>query len=227
MGADMAVALALIPLAYLAGTFPTAQLVARARGRDVTVEGSGNPGASNVYRLLGAGPAALVFAGDIAKGALPALAGLLAWGHAGGYLLGTAAVVGHVYPATRRFRGGRGVATAGGMAFVVYPLISLGLLVVFLVLSRLFRTASVASLAVAVALPLLVWLTGQAGWEIGAVGALAALVVVRHSSNLRRLLGGAELRLDPRRGDRGRGDRDGGDRGGGDRPEPPEQRGAA
>lgn len=192
----MAVALALLPLAYLAGTFPTAHLVARAHGHDVTKEGSGNPGASNVYRLLGRGPAAMVFAGDMVKGALPALGGLLLWGHAGAYTLGVAAVLGHIYPATRRFKGGRGVATAGGMAFVLYPLVSGGLLVVFLLMSTLTHRASVGSIAIAVALPPLVWATGEEAWEVGVVTGLSLLVLARHSANLRRLVHGEELRLD-------------------------------
>lgn len=207
----MAAALALLPVAYFIGTFPTAHLVARARGHDVTREGSGNPGASNVYRILGAGPAAIVFAGDILKGAVPAAGGLFLWGHAGAYVLAAAAVLGHVYPVQRRFKGGRGVATAAGMALVVYPLVTAVLLVVFFVLWRTVRTPSVASIAVAVGLPVGVWVTGQAGWEIGAVGALSALVIARHSANVRRLVHGEELRIREER-----------------RPRPPEnRRGAA
>ncbi|MBI2167981.1 MAG: glycerol-3-phosphate acyltransferase [Actinobacteria bacterium] len=196
---------ALVPLAYLVGTFPTAELVARARGHDVTQEGSGNPGASNIYRILGRGPASLVFAGDIGKGALPALAGLLIAGHGGGYVLGAAAVLGHVYPVTRRFRGGRGVATSAGLAFVLYPLVSLALLVVFFLISTTTHRASIASIVITLALPPLVWASGgepwdvgvgAEGWEVALVGALSLLVVARHSANVRRLIHGEELRLD-------------------------------
>lgn len=196
----MALSLALVPLAYLAGTFPTAHLVARAGGHDITREGSGNPGASNVYRLLGRGPATLVFGGDLLKGVIPSLVGLLAWGHAGAYVLGVAAVLGHVFPVMRRFHGGRGVATAGGMAFVLYPLVAAALLVVFLVLAfGVVRRASLASLAVAVLLPVGVGATGEAVWEIGLVAALSLLVIARHAPNLRRLVRGQELRLDDHR----------------------------
>lgn len=200
----MVAALALLPIAYLAGTFPTAHLVARARGVDITEEGSGNPGASNVYRLLGRGPAALVFLGDVGKGALPAGAGLLVADHAGAYLLGVAAVIGHVYPATRRFRGGRGVATAGGMAIVIYPLVCLGLLVVFFVVTRLTHKASLGSIVISIGLPLLVWATGAAedDWEVAALAAVSLLVIARHSANLRRLVHGEELRLDLEQGHR-------------------------
>lgn len=189
----MAAALALLPVAYLAGTFPTAHLVTRARGYDITSVGSGNPGASNVYRVLGRGPGALVFAGDIAKGALPALAGVLLWGPPGGYVLGVAAVLGHVYPVQRRFKGGRGVATAGGMAIALYPLVSAALLVLFFAVSGVTHKASLGSLVVTVALPVGVALTGSEVWEIAAVSAISLLVIARHSANLRRLIHGEEL----------------------------------
>lgn len=194
----MVAALALIPVAYLVGTFPTAHLVARAHGYDVTKEGSGNPGASNIYRLLGRGPGAIVFVGDILKGALPALAGLLLADHPGAYVLGVAAVIGHVYPATRRFKGGRGVATAAGMAIVVFPLISLGLALAFFAITAVTHKASVGSMVIVVALPILVGMTGayEEAWEVWALAAVALLIVARHSANLRRLVHGEELRLD-------------------------------
>src|SRR3954466_15954966 len=87
-----------VPFAWLLGTFPSAQLVARAHGRDVLTEGSGNPGASNVARLMGwrAGLAVLLI--DIAKGAGSAGVGLAVAGRPGAWLLGFAAVVGHTFP---------------------------------------------------------------------------------------------------------------------------------
>ena len=103
----------LIPLAYLLGSFPSAAIVTGAAGRDVTKEGSGNPGASNTYRLLGWKAGLLVLALDMGKGALAAGAGIALEGHRGAWILGVAAVLGHVFPVTRHFRGGRGVATAG------------------------------------------------------------------------------------------------------------------
>ncbi len=184
----------LVP-AYLLGTFPTAHLIVRSHGRDVTREGSGNPGASNVGRLLGWRWGLLAFASDAAKGAIPAGAGLIVEGRAGGYLLGLAAVIGHVFPVTRRFKGGRGVATAAGMILVLHPLVALALVAAWLFLGRVLRMASVASLVCAAALPVLVWLSDRAGWEIGIAAAIAALIVARHAKNLRRLLGGRELRI--------------------------------
>ena len=106
---------------FLIGTFPTARLVARRSGRDVTAEGSGNPGATNVYRIAGLGPGLVVFAGDVVKGALPAAAGLLVGGHRLALAAAAAAVVGHCFPPQRRLRGGRGVATSVGLVAVVDP----------------------------------------------------------------------------------------------------------
>ena len=188
------VAVLIVP-AYLLGTFPTAHLIVRSHGRDVTREGSGNPGASNVGRLLGWRWGVAAFLGDAAKGALPAGAGLLVQGRAGGYLLGVAAVIGHVFPVTRRFKGGRGVATAAGMLAVLHPLVALVLVVAWLVIGRLLRMASVASLVCAVALPVLVWASDRAAWEIAVATALAALIVARHAKNLKRLVGGGELKI--------------------------------
>ncbi len=190
--------------AYFLGTFPTAVLVARAGGHDVTAEGSGNPGASNVARIMGWRAGLLVMAGDLAKGAIAAgvgltIAGTGTGGRAIAYILGILAVLGHTYPVTRRFKGGKGVATAGGMLAVLNPVVSAVLMVVWFVVARVAKLASVGSLIVAVLFPVGVALIGRAGWEIGVTSALAALVVVRHLPNLRRLLHGRELRTEPGR----------------------------
>jgi glycerol-3-phosphate acyltransferase PlsY len=189
------VALAAIP-AYFLGTFPTALLVARAGGHDVLAEGSGNPGASNVARLMGWKWGLLVMAGDLAKGAIAAGVGLAVAGRGAAYVLGILAVIGHTYPVTRHFKGGKGVATAGGMLAVLQPVLVLVLAVVWFLTARVLKLASVGSIIVAVLFPIGVWLTGRAGWEIAVTSALALLVVVRHLPNLRRLVRGEELRTD-------------------------------
>jgi glycerol-3-phosphate acyltransferase PlsY len=188
-----AIGLLAIP-AYFLGTFPTALLMARAGGHDVLAEGSGNPGASNVARLMGWRAGLLVMAGDMAKGAIAAGAGLVVAGRPAAFVLGVLAVIGHTYPVTRKFKGGKGVATAGGMLAVLYPLIVIVLIAVWFLVARLLRLASVGSMIVITLFPVAVWLTGRAGWEIAVTGALAVLVLVRHLPNLRRLLAGRELR---------------------------------
>ena len=182
----------LVPLAYLLGSFPTAALVARATGHDILREGSGNPGASNVYRLAGWKAGLIAFVGDFAKGAIPSAVGLVLDGHRGAYLLGFAAVVGHVLPVMFRFRGGRGVATAGGTLAVIFPLITLGLAVLWFIIARGLRKASVGSIVVTVAFPVLVALTGHSWGDVVITSALALVVLSRHVPNLRRLFRGEE-----------------------------------
>jgi glycerol-3-phosphate acyltransferase PlsY len=193
---DVVAALLLIPVAYLLGTFPSAAIVARAGGHDVLREGSGNPGASNVARLMGWKAGLLVMVADFSKGALAAGVGLALDGHRGAYVLGVAAVLGHMLPVTRRFKGGKGVATGGGVLVVVFPLIVVGLGVVWFVIARVLKRASIASLVIAVAFPLLVWLTGGSALDIAVISAMAVVVILRHASNLRRLVRGEEHRLD-------------------------------
>jgi glycerol-3-phosphate acyltransferase PlsY len=185
-------ALCLIPLAYLLGTFPSAAIVARHAGVDVTKAGSGNPGASNVTRLLGWKAGAVVLLLDAGKGALAAGVGLALDGHRGAYILGVAAVVGHVFPVTRRFHGGRGVATGAGVFAVVFPVIAAVLALVWFAIARGLRKASVASIVCTIAFPVLVAVTGGSDGDIAVAGAVAMLVLARHLSNLRRLLRGEE-----------------------------------
>jgi glycerol-3-phosphate acyltransferase PlsY len=197
----VALILALVPVAYLLGTFPSAELVARQYGVDVTKEGSGNPGASNVVRLLGWKAGAVVLILDAAKGAIAAAAGLAIDGHRGAWILGVAAVMGHVFPVWRKFKGGRGVATGAGVFLVVYPLITIGLAVVWVAIARGLHKASVASLVCAVAAPVVVIATGGSALDIAVVAAVAVLLVARHASNLRRLVRGEEHGLGTKPGD--------------------------
>src|SRR5262245_10454604 len=176
----------LVPVAWLLGTFPSAVLVARAHGHDVMREGSGNPGASNVARLVGWRAGALVLVLDFAKGALAAGVGYAVGGRPGAFALGIAAIVGHTFPLFRK--GGKGVATAAGALVVLYPLIVLGLAVVWFVVARLLHKASLASLLGVVLFWVAAVVMGYDLWEIVLLSALAILVISRHFGNIRRLL---------------------------------------
>jgi glycerol-3-phosphate acyltransferase PlsY len=189
----MLVVALLVPVAWLLGTFPSALLVARAHGRDILKEGSGNPGASNVARLLGWRAGALVLLLDFSKGAIAAGVGMLVGGRAGACALAVAAVVGHTFPIYRK--GGKGVATAGGALVVLYPLIVVGLGVVWFVVARVLHKASLASLLTTVLFPVAVGVFGYDVWEIVVVAALAVLVIIRHLGNIRRLLRRQEIDL--------------------------------
>jgi glycerol-3-phosphate acyltransferase PlsY len=173
-------------------------MVARSRGVDILTQGSGNPGASNVARVLGTRWGTLVFLLDAVKGAAPALVGLALDTRPGAYLLVSAAVLGHMFPATRRFRGGKGVATMGGAMFALHPLTSLALLAVWIIARKTTGKASLASLVITVGLPIGVAISGAPAWEIVYVIGLCALVLVRHTDNIKRLIGRRELSANSR-----------------------------
>jgi glycerol-3-phosphate acyltransferase PlsY len=186
--------LLLIP-AYFLGTFPSAEMVARSKGVDITKVGSGNPGASNVARTFGAKWGVLVFVLDGLKGLIPA--GIALWltdrPSALAYGAAVAAVLGHMFPITRRFKGGKGVATMGGACIALQPIIFVVLTLVWVAVRKLSGKASLASLMLTFGFPLGVFLLGGPGWEIAVAGALGALVLLRHADNIKRLVSGREL----------------------------------
>lgn len=192
----MTAVLVLLPFAYLLGTFPSAAIVGRRAGHDVTQEGSKNPGTSNIVRLMGWKAGLVVLLLDMGKGALAAGVGLAIDDHRGAYILGVAAVIGHVFPVTRHFKGGRGVATAAGVLAVVFPFVIVVLGVVWVAIARGLHKASVASVVCAILFPTIVALRGGGKLDLAVTCGLAAIVIVRHVSNLRRLVRGEELGLD-------------------------------
>jgi glycerol-3-phosphate acyltransferase PlsY len=180
---------------YLLAAIPFGLLVGRRGGVDVRRAGSGNIGATNVLRQRGyaAGVATLLL--DAAKGA--AGVALAQWIDPQGWLpyaAAAVAVLGHCYPVYLKFRGGKGVATAAGAFGLLSPELvgwSLGVFLLVLVLSR---RVSPASMSAAVALPLLAWYQGPPALAMACLP-VAAVVLWRHRSNLRRLLAGQEERL--------------------------------
>lgn len=183
----------LLPGAYLLGCFPSAQMVARADGVDITKAGSGNPGASNVGRVLGWRKGVLVLLLDASKGAVAAGIGLVVSDRRSAYALGAAAILGHVFPITRRLRGGKGVAAGAGVMLVLHPLVSAFLGAVWFLISRCTGKAAVASLTIVSLLPIGIALMGRPAWEVLATVAVGALVVIRHVANVRRLWHRQEL----------------------------------
>lgn len=187
-----AAAVAVVVVGYLIGSIDFGVIVPRILGVDIYSAGSGNPGASNVLRSLGRGIAAVVVLGDIAKGTGAAALGALSGGDAVGFATGGAAVVGHCFPLWHRFRGGKGVAAASGMTLWLEPMLGLGMIVVWAVLTAVTRRASIASLVLVVAYVPALSLLGQRAWALLWAAAVAVLILVRHHANIRRLLSGAE-----------------------------------
>ena len=181
--------------AYLLGTFPTARLVA---GRAIE-GGSGNPGASNAFRVAGARAGALVFAGDLAKGAAATAYPLATHGRPLAFACGAAAVVGHCFPLTRPTKGGKGVATAAGMALVLFPVATAVAAATWAATAKLTHKASVASVVAIAVIPAGAAIQHRPAWELAALAGVALLVVARHAPNLRRLARGEEQSLTTRR----------------------------
>ncbi len=179
---------ALVVAAYAVGMFPTATIVGRRLGVDPTREGSGNPGASNIYRLASRKAGVIVGLIDMLKGAVPAVLALEVSGRPAAHAVWVAAVVGHVWPALRGFRGGKGVATAGGAGLMISPVIGLLCALTFLVVVKILRVAALGSLSIAFSYPLLALIAGLPTWEILVSAGVAAILVLRHRSNIRRLL---------------------------------------
>ena len=184
---------------YLIGSIPFGVVVVRLlRGEDIRKQGSGNIGASNVWRTYGRWLGVPVALLDVAKGFVPALVGLEIGGEWVGVLAGSAAMLGHARPVWLGFKkGGKMVATAGGVTLAVAPLAAGICLLVWLAIFVLFRYASLASLATAVALPILCLLLGEPWPTVIFATAASLAVIVLHRQNVRRLLEGTEARFAP------------------------------
>lgn len=186
----------LIAAGYLAGSMPFGYwLVRLAKGVDIRTVGSGNIGATNVWRAYGRYYGLPVVLLDIAKGLVPALIATMVVGSLCGVLAGAAAMVGHYRPLFLGFaKGGKMVATTGGVLFGVAAAvggIGSGIwILVFLVT----RYASVASIVSTASLPLVAWLWGEPWPVIAFGGVAAAAVALLHRQNIRRLLNGTENR---------------------------------
>lgn len=179
--------------AYLLGSIPTGLLLGKAYGIDVRKEGSGNIGATNLYRTVGRKVGVLTLIGDCLKGMLPVLAAryfapsadLAAW-------VGLAAFCGHVYSVFLRFKGGKGVATALGVYLALAPLAVVIALAVFLGLMLKWRYVSLGSVSAAAVMPLAVVALGGGRVLTAVTVAISAIVIIRHRENIQRLLAGTE-----------------------------------
>jgi glycerol-3-phosphate acyltransferase PlsY len=192
---------AFVAAGYLCGSLTWGYWLVRIfRGEDIRTKGSGNVGATNVWRVYGPRlglPAAVL---DTAKGFAPAFAATVVVGHGTGVLAGAAAMLGHWRPIFLGFqKGGKMVATAGGVFLGVAPLVGAVGAGVWIVVFALTRYASVASMAAAASLPLWAWLFGYP-WPAIAFGAAAgAGVVFLHRANIARLAHGEESRFEVKR----------------------------
>ncbi|MFO0984615.1 MAG: glycerol-3-phosphate 1-O-acyltransferase PlsY [Planctomycetota bacterium] len=199
-------ALALL-VAYAIGSIPFGYLVGRVHGIDIRKAGSGNIGATNVGRVLGRRHGMLVFALDLAKGALPvALTRHGAWATAApsiahvplALLVAVMAVLGHMFPFTLGFKGGKGVATSLGAFLMLMPVPAIAALLIWFACAFAWHYVSLASIVASWSIPVLLIVSARsAAWRdraalLIASALLALLVTIRHRANIKRLLRGVE-----------------------------------
>ncbi len=194
-------------VAYLLGSIPTGFLVGKMRGIDIRAVGSGNIGATNVFRALGTVAGVLVMLADALKGwlAVAVLSRLSAnWflssssasqHEAAAILAGLCAILGHNYTCWLRFKGGKGIATSAGVLVALVPYSLLIILAIWLVVLAVSRFVSLASVCASFSLPFATWLTGRSVTLIVVTAAMAALAIWKHRANLKRLAAGTEHRF--------------------------------
>jgi len=186
----------MVVAAYLLGSVPTGLLLGKLYGIDVRNTGSGNIGATNLYRTVGRKVGILTLIGDCLKGMIPVLlvsyAGFsfeyAAW-------VGLAAFLGHVYTVFLKFKGGKGVATALGVFLAISPLAVSIALTVFVLLVLKWRYVSLGSVAAAAVMPAAVYFLDGRGELVVVTLLIAAVVIVKHHQNISRLLAGTENRF--------------------------------
>jgi acyl phosphate:glycerol-3-phosphate acyltransferase len=182
--------------AYLLGSIPTGLLLGKLYGIDVRKEGSGNIGATNLYRTVGRKVGIMTLVGDCLKGLLPVVLAwklglfepMQAW-------IGLAAFCGHVFSVFLLFKGGKGVATALGVFLALAPLAVLGALAVFILLVAIWRYISLGSIAAAAVMPLIIGFMPHTQQLLIATTLIAAVVIVKHHTNISRLFAGTESKF--------------------------------
>jgi acyl phosphate:glycerol-3-phosphate acyltransferase len=195
-------AVVLLLACYLLGSIPIGLIVGKLRGIDIRQHGSGNIGASNVLRMLGRGPAAVVFIGDTLKGLVPVLVcralfdnPLLT------VMAGLLSLLGHNCSIFLTFRGGKGVATSLGVVIGIHPIIAGIAFSIWLILLAIWRYISVASIFAAASVSVMMWLSGvclnkPVPTEYRAFAVAAGIfILAKHRSNIARLRAGCEPKI--------------------------------
>lgn len=192
---------AAVVFGYLIGSLPTGLIVIRLlRGIDIRAHGSGNIGATNVFRVAGLPTALLVLALDMAKGVLPVLLAE-AWDPSPlmAVLVGLAAIIGHNWSIFLRFTGGKGIATSFGVLLALSPAAAAVAALVWGVVVAITRYASLGSLLGIAAVPGVMWARGEPREHLGFAALALLFAVYKHRANIGRLRRGTELRITDRR----------------------------
>jgi glycerol-3-phosphate acyltransferase PlsY len=194
-------------VAYVFGSIPTGFLVAKARGVDIRSVGSGNIGATNVFRILGRPAGVFVLLMDALKGIVAVVIAMrfiapIFLDNPGfqsrewvGVCGAIGAILGHNFTFWLHFKGGKGIATSAGVLLALVPWSLLIILLVWLVLFAITRYVSLASICASATLPFAAWFTGESPTMIWITSGLAALAIYKHRANIKRLLNGTESRV--------------------------------
>ena len=182
---------------YLAGSIPTGVILSKLFGaKDVRQEGSGNIGATNVYRVSGAKLGILTLLGDVAKGTIPvALTCSLMDSEVWIAAAALSTFLGHLFPIFLKFRGGKGVATALGVFLVIAPLVLPCVIVVFVLVVMKWKYVSLGSLTASALLPIFICVTGYPTIYVDLGLIIGCLIVYRHWENIKRLREGVEKKI--------------------------------
>lgn len=185
-----------IALGYAFGSIPFSFIVGKIFGKiDIRQYGSGNAGATNVMRTVGKKAAALAFLGDFLKGVLAVLVGRSLWGYDWAILAGAGAIVGHCYPFTLKFKGGKGVATAAGTLSALSPMLMLYLFPLYVLLAKTTKIVSLSSIIIAACVPILGWFLDMPDNFLRFALIASLFVIYRHKSNIQRLAAGKEKKI--------------------------------
>jgi len=192
---------------YLLGSIPTGYLLAAARGIDIRTVGSGNIGATNVFRFLGVPAGVFVLLVDALKGWVAVVVVARLFGNwfadAAGptarewlaLVGGVSAILGHNFTCWLRFKGGKGIATSAGVLIALVPWALLIIFGVWVIVFALSRYVSLASICASAALPPAAWVTKESHTMICMLTAMSALAIYKHKANIQRLIAGTETRI--------------------------------
>ncbi len=182
-------------IGYLLGSINSAVILSRMLGKDIRTVGSGNAGATNILRTYGKGAAALVFIFDILKGVLAVLAGRALCGDYGSYLAGFSAIIGHNFPVYFGFRGGKGIVTSLAVMLTVAPFEAALAFLLAVILIMITRYVSLGSIVGSAFFGILATICrDDLFFRIFAIS-VALLAILRHHTNIRRLISGTERKL--------------------------------
>lgn len=183
-------------LAYALGNISPAYIVGKlAGGFDIRERGSGNAGATNVLRVLGWRYGLVVFSMDVLKGLAAVGAGYWLGGTSGMAAAAFGVVIGHDFPAVLDFRGGKGIAATTGILLNLFPVPTLIGILIFVVVVLLTRMVSLGSLVFVISMAVYTLVTGQPIAMVAVAVGLAVFAVVRHRSNIQRILAGVENKI--------------------------------